>query len=201
MFQFSDVEKYGDVFRDPFFLSKYNTQTQPWSLDDLFTGGVYSIGKSMATNTADCNIFITLIGANLPKRAAEWGYAGGTGTGARNIVGYYESVFGKRMLGSTTAANVVYPTIYLRSSLDLIHSSLDYSPIITGLPICNVLVPVPYYLPADFGITEVIGTNIISHRDLISVGSITKWRVLQYANNQNAQTYNSSIAFLCKVVD
>jgi len=32
VFLFADVDKYGDTYRDLFFLSKYSTATQPWSL-------------------------------------------------------------------------------------------------------------------------------------------------------------------------
>jgi hypothetical protein len=78
---------------------------------------------------------------------------------------------------------------------------VEYNPVITGIPICNVMIPAPYYLPDDFGITEVIGTNTIAYRDIIKVGSTTEWRVLQYANNLSVATYNSSIAFVCKIVD
>jgi hypothetical protein len=202
VFQFSDVEKYGDVFRDPFILSNYNTLTQPWSLDDCFTGGIYTINKALA-NTADTNVSTSLVGLSLPKRCGEWGYAGwsvGT-TGARSIIGAYESIFGRRMLTGTTAITTQFPVIYQRSLNDLVHESLEYNPVITGIPICNIMVPVPYYIPADFGVTEVIGTNTIAHRDLIKVGSTTEWRVLQYANNMNAATYNTAIAFVCKVTD
>lgn len=200
VFQFSDVEKYGDVFRDPFIISKYNTAIQPWSLDDCFTGAVYTIGKVPISNTADAQINISTVGLSMPKRCAEWGYAGYTGTGARTIIGAYESVFGRRLLGGTTAITNTYPVIYQRTLFDLTHE-FEYNPIITGLPICNTMIPVPYYIPDDFGITEVVGTNTIAHRDNITVGATTTWRVLQYANNINAATYNTSIAFVCKTVD
>jgi hypothetical protein len=199
-FQFSDVENYGDAFREPFFLSKYNTATQPWDLDDCYTGGVYSVGRVQAANTADSQIVTTLVGLSLPKRCGEWGYAGYTGTGARNILGIYESIFGRRLLGSTTVITTQLPVIYQRTFNDLIHE-VEYNPVITGIPICNVMIPAPYYLPDDFGVTEVIGTNTIAYRDIIKVGSTTEWRVLQYANNLNVATYNSSIAFVCKIVD
>lgn len=199
-FQFSDVVNYGDVFREPFFLSKYNTATQPWDLDNCYTGGVYSVGRVQASNTSDSQINFLLVGLSLPKRAGEWGYAGYTGTGARNIIGIYESVFGRRLLGSTTAITTNFPVIYQRTLNDLVHE-LEYNPVITGIPICHVMVPCPYYLPDDFGITEVIGTNTIAYRDIIKVGSTTEWRILQYANNLNVATYNSSIAFVCKITD
>jgi hypothetical protein len=201
VFQFSDVLEYGDVFRDPFILSKYNTGTQPWDLDDCFTGAVYSINKTQVSNTVDSNINFSTTGLALPKRCGEWAYAGGTGTGARTIIGVYESIFGRRLLGGTTAITNSFPVIYQRTSMDLATTSLKYNPVITGLPIVNTMVPVPYFIPADFGITEVIGTNTIAHRDIIEVGATTQWRVIQYANNLAAPTYNSAIAFVGKIVD
>jgi hypothetical protein len=200
VFQFSDIEKYGDVFRDPFILSKYNTATQPWSLDDCFTGAVYNIGRAPIANTADTQIQISTLAGSMPKRCGEWGYSGWPTVVTRTIFGIYESVFGKR-LNATAALNNIYPSIYQRHSHDLVHEPLEYNPVITGLPICNTMIPVPYYMPDDFGITEVLGTNTIAHRDIIKVGSTTQWRVLQYGNNLNAATYNSSLAFVCKIVD
>jgi len=200
IFQFSDIEKYGDVFRDPFIISKYNTATQPWSLDDCFTGAVYNIGRAPIANTADTQIQISTFAGSMSKRCGEWGYSGWPSVVARTTFGIYESVFGKR-LSTTASLNNNYPSIYQRSLNDLVHEPLEYNPVITGLPICNTMVPVPYYMPADFGITEILGTNTIAHRDIIKVGSTTQWRVLQYGNNLNAATYNSSLAFVCKIVD
>jgi hypothetical protein len=216
VFQFSDIEKYGDVFRDPFILSKYNSATQPWDLDDCFTGGIYSLGKINQTSTADCQVFSTIALATLGKRQAEFGYAPtlqGTYANYRGLYGIYESVYGKRVSG----VNVFAPGIYNRTLHDGNHDSLEYNPVITGIPICNLMVPVPYYMPADFGITEVNGTNTIAHRDLIKVGETTEWRVIQYANNQeaiaiaftvqisskppNLTPYMTSIAFVAKVTD
>jgi hypothetical protein len=199
VFQFSDTLKYGDVYRNPFFLSKYSTGTQPWSLDDCFTGSVYEISKLQVTNVSEAIIAIQTPTATLGKRQGEWAYNGLQGTYAlyRGLIGYYESAYGKR----TAGGNQVYPGIYQRSDFDLIHSGVEYNPVITGLPICNVMLPVPYFLPADFGIVEVLGTNTISHKDLLSVGATAKWRVLQYGNNQAAVTYNTAMAFVCKTVD
>jgi hypothetical protein len=201
VFQFSDIDSYGDVYRDPFILSKYNSATQPWDLDHCFTGAVYVISKTPVQNTADSSIYIVTQGLSFPKRCGEYGYAGYSGTGARTIIGYYESIFGRRLLGGTTAITTSYPVIYNRTRHDLVHEPLEYNPVITGLPICNVMLPVPYYIPADFGITEVVETNTIAHRDIIQVGATTQWRVLQFANNVTVVTYNSSIAFVCKIVD
>lgn len=200
VFQFSDTVKYGDLYRYPFFLSKYNTATQPWSLDDCFTGGIYEISKSQVSSTVDANITTQVATAVMGKRQGEWGYGNLQGTYAnfRGLIGYYESIHGKRY---NTGANQLYPGIYQRTTIDLTQTSLEYNPVITGIPICNVMVPVPYYIPADFGVTEIIGTNTISYTDLVSVGATTKWKVLQYANNLTLATYNSSIAFVAKTVD
>jgi hypothetical protein len=200
VFQFSDVEKYGDVFREPFILSKYNTVTQPWSLDDCFTGAVYVIGRAPAANTADAQIQISTLAGAMPKRCGEWGYSGWPTVATRTIFGIYESVFGKR-INATAALNNSFPSIYQRTLNDLVHEPLEYNPVITGLPICHTMLPVPYYMPADFGLTEVVGTNTIAHRDIISVGATTQWRVLQYGNNLNSVLFNSALAFVCKITD
>ena len=198
VFQFSDVGKYGDVFRDPFVLSKYDTATQPWDLNDCFTGAVYNIGR-VAVSGLESLIQITSLLGNLPKRGGEWGYTGWSTTAVRTITANYESVFGKRR--TTSTANTVYPVIYQRTILDLVHEPLEYNPVITGIPICHTMIPVPYYMPDDFGITEVVGTNTIAFRDIIDVGATTEWRVLQYGNNLSNVTYNSSMAFVAKITD
>jgi hypothetical protein len=217
VFQFSDIEKYGDVFRDPFILSRYNSATQPWDLDDCFTGGIYSLGKINQTSTADCQVFSTIALAPLGKRQAEFGYAPtiqGTYANYRGLFGVYESAYGKRVSG---IASQFTAQIYNRTLHDGNHDTLEYNPIINNIPICNVMIPVPYYMPADFGVTEVNGTNTIAHRDLLQVGPTTRWRVIQYANNQeavaivftaqvaakapNLTPYMTSIAFVCKVID
>lgn len=202
VFQFSEAgPKYGKLYRWPFIISKYSNNIQPWSLDDCFTGGVYLIGKTQVFNTTDAAVYTLLASAPLGKRQGEWGYGTlqGTYANAGNVVGYYESLFGKR-LGLATAT-IGYPTVYQRTLVDLVQTSLEYNPVITNLPICNVMVPIPYFMPADFGVTEVIGSNSIEYLDNISVGATTKWSILQYASNQTAATYNSAIAFVAKTVD
>lgn len=215
-FQFSDVLKYGDVYRDPFFLSKYNTATQPWSLDDCFTGGIYSMGKVGATSTSDAQVFMTIAMAPIGKRQAEYGYlpvTQGTYANYRGIFGSYESVYGRRISG----ANLFEQAVYCRTEHDLAHTGLEYNPVVTGLPICNAMIPTPYFMPTDFGITEIVGTNTTSHGDLVSVGATTKWRVIQFGNNQESVSYTltaqqlaklpsnppfgTCIAFVCKTVD
>jgi len=139
-----------------------------------------------------------LAGLALPRRAGEWGYSGGAGTGARTNIAYYESVFGRRGLTGTTAITTQYASIYQRSLYDYVQTNLEYNPVITGIPICYPFVPVPYYLPSDFGITEIIGSNTTAYRDVIKVGGTTQWSVIQFGNNL---TYNSSIAFVAKIVN
>lgn len=203
VFQFADVSAYGDKYSNPLIFSKYSSTTQPWSLDDCFTSGIYEIYRNQAVNTYDCGIYSYLHTTTMPKRQGEYGYASGQGTAnTRFLAGYYESNWGKRFgVAAATALTSQLPTIYGRSLADLCHSSLEYNPVITGIPINNVMVPVPYYMPADFGITEVFGTNTVAFNDLISVGATTKWKILQYANNISAPTYNSSICFVAKTVD
>jgi hypothetical protein len=182
-------------------LSKYDSATQPWSLEDCYTGGIYAIIKAQASSTYDANIAIWTAGATMGKRQGEWGYANAQGSYATNpfpLVGYYETIYGKRFNGGTTQQ---FPCVYQRSLIDATHTSLTYNPVITGLPINNIMVPVPYFLPADFGITEVLTSNAISYGDKISSGTTTRHTVLQCANNQNSPTYNAAIAFVAKTTD
>lgn len=203
VFQFADVTNYGDLYRNPLIFSKYNNAIQPWSLNDCYTAGVYELARNQVVNTFDCGVYSYIMTSTMPKRQGEYGYASGQGNvNVRFLAGYYESLTGKRFnSAATTAITSTYPTIYQRPQMDLAHSTLDYNPVVTGLPINNVMLPVPYYIPSDFGITEVIGTNTIAFNDLISVGATTKWKVIQFANNISAPTYNSSIAFVAKTVD
>lgn len=195
VFQFSEESKYGAIYRNPFILSKYNTATQPWSLDDCFTGAIYEVTKAQVANTNDSQIATTTVTSNGGKRLGEYGYGGLVAAAANRVTGSYESNFGKKFV----SASQTVPGIYNRSSHDLAHSSLEYNPVITGIPINNSMVPVPYYIPSDFGVTEIIGTNSIGYNDTITVSGNT-YRVLQYGNNQNAATFNSSIAFVAQTV-
>lgn len=202
VFQFSEASsKYGKLYRWPFIISKYNSATQPWSLDDCFTGGIYQINKAQASNTTEAAIVIQLPIATSGKRQGEWGYAGINGTYVNGgyLSAYYDSLYGKRNL--VGAYNEVYPVIYQRTDMDLIHGGVEYNPVITGLPINHLMIPCPYFIPADFGITEIIATNSLEYGDLVSVGATTKWKILQYGNNQNAATYNGAIAFVAKTVN
>lgn len=204
VFQFADVTNYGDLYRNPFILSKYNSATQPWSLDDCFTGGIYEIIRNQAFNTFDAALSSIIYTNTMPKRQAEYGYAAiNSGTyGVRYNIGHWESLHGKRFgPGATTATLSQWPSIYQRSLMDLTHTTLEYNPVITGLPINNTFLPVPYFMPNDFGLTEVLGTNTVAFNDLISVGATTKWKVIQYANNISVATYNSSMAFVAKTVN
>lgn len=205
IFQFSEQTKYGKLYRWPFFLSNYNqTVTQPWSLDDCYTGGVYTILKAQVSSTYDALVGVQLAGGTMGKRQGEWGYHGiqTTYAGNQSINGYYESIYGRRMLGSTvTNIPITYPVIYQRTNNDLIHFGVEYNPVITGLPICHTMVPCPYFMPADFGLTEIVAANAIEYGDQVAVGATTKWTVIQFGNNQAAATYNSTIAFVAKTTD
>jgi hypothetical protein len=207
VFQFVEIGKYGETYRPPFFLSKYQSATQPWSLDEAFTGGIYMIDRIAAISSFDTAIAITIAAATVPRRMGEAGYMSGTTAWStfplRPMRGIYESNYGKRLQtpGGTSALSQDYPTIYQRTTADATQFNLEYNPVVTGLPICNVMVPVPYYIPADFGVTEVLGSNNLAYNDQISVGATTKWRVIQYSVNLAVYTYVSSMAFVARVVD
>jgi len=182
----------GSIYRTPFFLSKFETAYQPWSLDDCFTGSAYLIG-STAINTYDAAVSTqTSIGFS-GKRQGEWGYLGNQSATARFLIGYYESIIGKRITG----ANATNCSIYNRSIYDYMQNSVDYNPIITGLPICHIYVPCPYFIPADFGVMELTATNNLSYGDTVTNSGAT-WTVVQYSNNY---TYNTGMAFLAKTAD
>ena len=200
IFQFSEESKYGKLTRWPFFLSNYQTATQPWSLDECYTGGIYEMVKVQNTNTTEGIVGTTTVPSTMGKRQGEWGYGNlqGTYTAGRTIIGYYESIYGKR---TVNGGNQVYSGIYQRTLHDLAQTSLEYNPVVTGIPICNVMVPCPYFIPVDIGVTEIVNTNNVEYGDLISVGATTKWKVIQYGNNQTAQTYNGTMAFVVKTVD
>lgn len=203
VFQFSETTNYGRMYRNPFFLSKYESASQPWSLDQCFTAGVYEINKTDVFNTYDASVDTRIPTAVMGKRQGEWGYGVLQGTYANGgfLIGYYESMWGKKLNSGTTRPNMVYNTIYQRTIMDGSTTSIEYNPVVTGIPVCNIMVPSPYTIPADFGVTEVIATDSIGYADEISVGATTKWKVLQYANNTGAPGYNSAMAFVAKTVN
>jgi len=201
VFQFAEVGTNGDVYRNPFILSNYNTAYQPWSLDDVFLGGIWEVQRNQVFNTSETAIDFRCLSATMGKRQAEWGWGNAQGTAAQAalLIGYYESIYASKT--GQTRKNQQFPCIYQRTVHDLAQKDLVYNPVITGIPICNALVPVPYFIPADFGITEVVGTNTIAYNELISVGATTKWRVIQFAQNMGVVTYLTSMAFVAKTVD
>lgn len=202
VFQFSETTKYGKLYRWPFFLSNYNTVTQAWNLNDNFTGSIFEIGKVQVQNTTETSIYTTTPCGVLGRRQGEWGHNGtlpNTFAAGGRIIGYYESLYGRRNTAHVTTGQ---PSIYQSTYNDLVQSDIDeYNPVITGIPICHTMIPCPYFIPADFGITEIIGTNSIEYGELISVGATTKWKVIQYGNNQASATYNSCVAFVAKTVN
>lgn len=197
VFQFAEISTQGQLYRWPFVISKYNSATQPWSLDDCFTAGVYLIGKTQVVNTTEGNVYTQLATGFIGRRAGEWGYSGAS-SAAGGLIGYYESLAGRKL---GTGVNTTYPVIYNRTEQDYIHTGVEYNPVITGIPINNCMVPCPYFIPEDFGISEILDTNSINYGSIVSVGATTKWEVIQYGNNQAAATYNGCMTFLAKIVD
>jgi hypothetical protein len=182
IFQFNE----GVLYRQPFFLSKYETSTQPWSLDDCFTGGIYAVNRSAVTNVNDATVSLEIALATAGKRQGEWGYAGFQGTFAQffGLRAFYESLIGKKYTAGV--ATISNNTIYNRNGpAEGNHNSLGlYNPIIKGLPICASMIPVPYYIPDDFVIAEVPLANSVNYQNTLTVtAGVEVYTVLQFATN------------------
>lgn len=194
IFQFVELNINGSVYRQPFYLSKYVSASQPWSLDDYFLSGIYTITAVAASSTVDCAIQTGISFTNTPRRAAEWGYMNGQAGGTRTLVEVYESAYGKRL--NSTNVSSANTMVYLRTEYES-NKVPNYNPIITGIPVCASMLPIPYVIPSDFGLTEVVDTNTISFGDRVTQGT-SQWTVIQYANNL---TTNASLAFIAKTQD
>lgn len=176
----------GNNNRNPFFISKYNTAIQPWSLDDVFLGGAYEIVQSPLYNTSDVSLlFRTRM--NPPKRMAEAGY------GNYNIVAaaaFTNTVFrsntGNRMIAAPVALydNVA---LYSRQYGDIQTSVGTTYPIYKTIPINPYYLPVPYYLPDDFILIELPWVNA-AIGDTITVSGSEIYTIIQVATNQTTFT-------------
>lgn len=178
---FSFVE--GNNNRNPFYISKYNTNTQPWDLDDVFLGGAYEVATNVAYNTSDAALLPRTRMAGIPKRQAEAGY------------GNYFQVDATTVTSTTTAFRtssgnragtpvVAYGDImlYARYAGD-IQNDVSTIPVFKNIPICPAFAPVPYYLPSDFILAELPYANVTLGDTLtVSVGEV--YTVVQFATNQ-----------------
>lgn len=176
----------GNNNKNPFFLSKYNTNLQPWDLDDVFLGGITEILQLSVYNTADVGIlFRTRL--NSPKRMAETGY------GNYNLVAaaaytntYFRSTTGNR-LQFAPVAGYGDLALYSRQFGDIQTSIATTYPVYTTLPVNPHFLPVPYYLPNDFVLIELpwLNANI---RDTITITPSEIYTIVQVATNQSSFT-------------
>lgn len=176
----------GNNNKNPFFLSKYNTASQPWDLDDVFLGGVTEVFQSPAFNVFDAGIlFRTRM--NSPKRMAETGYGNYNlvvGGGYTNT--YFRTTTGNRLQGVPTAA---YDDVamYSRQTGDLQTSLVTQYPVYSNIPVNPHFMPIPYYLPSDFVLIELPWVNA-SIRDTITISPTEIYTILQVATNQSSFT-------------
>jgi hypothetical protein len=183
----------GNNNKNPFFLSKYNTNLQPWDLNDVFLGGITEILQLSAFNTTDVGLlFRTRL--NSPKRMAETGYGNYNLVAAGGYTNtYFRSTTGNRLQAAPVAA---YDDVALYSrQLGDIHTSVPTTyPVYTTIPINPHFLPVPYYLPNDFVLIELpwLNANI---RDTITISPSEVYTIVQVATNQSSFT---SLAFAAR---
>lgn len=180
----------GNNNRNPFFLSKYNTAYQPWSLNDVFLGGLTEVFQNPVINVNDAGLlFRTRVGA--PKRMAESGYSNYT---AATTSIYFTSSTGSRQLQSAWTTS--FPALYSRQLGDLQTSLTTSYPIYKNIPINIYFAPVPYYLPEDFVLIEIPWINA-AIGDTITVSETEVYTIVQLATNQITYT---GLAFAARTV-
>lgn len=176
----------GNNNKNPFFISKYNTVSQPWNLDDVFLGGITEIFQTPLFNTSDAGIlFRTRM--NGPKRMAESGYGNyniAVAGGYTNT--YFRSTTGNRIL-TTPAAAYDDIALYSRQTGDVQTSLTTQYPVYTSLPVNPHFMPVPYFLPNDFVLVELPWVNG-SIGDTITISPTEIYTIVQIATNQTTLT-------------
>lgn len=173
----------GNNTRSPFFFSKYDSVTQPWTdYNDVFLGGITEVVQTPLFNTSDAGVLFRQR-MSLPKRVAEAGY------GNYNIANtavftntFYRTVTGNRIL-ATPAAAYDDVALYSRQTGDIQTSVTTTIPVYKTLPINPHFVPAPYYLPNDFVIVEIPWGNP-SIGDTITVSVSEIYTIIQVATNQ-----------------
>lgn len=172
----------GNNNRNPFFIPKYNTNYQPWSLDDVFLGGITEIFQSPLFNVSDAGIlFRTRM--NSPKRMAETGYGNyNIAVAAAYSNTFYRSVTGNRPL---VLPSPIYDDValYSRQTGDVQTSLTTTYPIYKNIAINPYFMPVPYYLPDDFVLIELPWINP-AIRDTVTVNAGEVYTIGQTATNQ-----------------
>jgi hypothetical protein len=172
----------GNNNKNPFFISKYNTGTQPWDLNEVFLGGVTEVLQTPLFNTSDAGIlFRTRL--NVPKRMAEAGYGNynfAVAGGYTNT--YFRSTTGNRIQATPVAA---YDDValYSRQFGDIQTSLTTQYPVYSSIPVNPHFMPVPYYLPNDFVLVELPWLNP-AIGDTITVSESEVYTIVQVATNQ-----------------
>ena len=138
--------------------------------------------------------------ANTKMRAASYGYlrSGANPTSNPDMI----TIFGSNVDTNNYSANEVV-TYYRNSTYDkynytsngvtvsnVISSSADYYKPIKGLPICNAVLPIPYYLPDDFVVLQVAttpGLTAFRTGDTITVSGSEVYEIIMasYQSQQN----------------
>lgn len=177
----------GNNNRNPFFISKYNSNSQPWSLDDVFLGGCYEIVQTPLFNVSDAGILFRFRMNGIAKRSAEAGY-GNYNLAATSAYTntFFRTTTGNRILPTPSA---VYDDIalYSRQTGDIQTSLVTTYPVYKNIPINPHFLPVPYYLPEDFVLVELPWLNP-SIGDTVTVGPSEIYTIIQVATNQTTFT-------------
>lgn len=188
---FTFVEK--NTVRSPFFISYYNNNIQPWTLNDYFLGGVYEVFQNPSYNSSDVALTFRTRINGMPKRQGESGYGNYNQAASVLSTTVFRSQSGNRTLG-TPSASYGDVSLYSRQINDVHTSAGNTFPVFNTLPINPYFLPVPYYLPNDFVIVEVPWGNV-AIGDTITVSGSEIYTVLQVATNQ---TTFVSLAFCAR---
>lgn len=173
----------GNTNRNPFVISKYNSSTQPWSLNDVFLGNAYEIYQNPAYATSDAAIAFRMRPTSIPKRQAEAGYTTyGNSATAAFFTPNIRSLSGNR-IQATPAASATDVSLYTRQDFDIQSGVDDGIKIYKNVPINPLYLPVPYYLPDDFGIAEIPWRGAVVG-DTVTISGTEVWTIVQAAVNQ-----------------
>lgn len=178
----------GNNNRNPFFICKYNTNYQSWSLDDVFLGGCFEILQNPTYNSLDTGILFRLRMNGMPKRMAEAGYNNYNlfTTTAAYTNTYFRTNTGNRF-ATTPGLSYGDIALYSRQTGDIQTSVTTTYPVYKNIPVCPYFLPVPYYLPEDFVLIELPWMNP-AIKDTITVSPSEIYTVVQVATNQTSFT-------------
>ena len=131
------------------------------------------------------------VSSNTKARAASYGYLrnGSSYTSNPQLITTFES----NIDTSGTGTNEV-STYYRNSTYDAwdgksVSASANYYKPIKGIPICNQVLPVPYYLPDDFVLLQVATTpGLVAFRtgDTVTISGSEVYEII-YASHQSQQ--------------